>query len=82
MPLDGFRVPSSPSFTVADSVEVLVEDRLVSADLADALVGSVGVAVVQFRFPEDLSLSTPSVVVIRTGGVLSNALPVPLKSLR
>ena len=79
MPVDGFRVPSSPSFAVADTVEVMVQGRTVSPDLAVAAVGMVGVAMVQVRIPEDVDLSIPATVVVEAGDVFSNSLPLPLK---
>jgi uncharacterized protein (TIGR03437 family) len=79
MPFDGFHVPSSPSFAVADTVVVMLQGRTVSPDLAIAAVGTVGVAMVQVRIPEDLDLSTPATVAVEAGEVLSNSLPLPLK---
>jgi uncharacterized protein (TIGR03437 family) len=79
MPLDGFRVPPAPSFALADRVGVMVQGRLISPGLAAAAVGTVGVAMVQVRIPDDLDLSLPATVAIQAGDVLSNALPLPLK---
>lgn len=81
MPLDGFRVPSAPSFALADTVGVMVQGRPVSPDLAIAAAGAVGVAMVQVRIPEDLDLSIPATVVVEAGDVLSNALLLPLNAL-
>jgi uncharacterized protein (TIGR03437 family) len=79
MPLDGFHVPSTPSFAVADAVLVMLQGRAVSPDLAFAAAGTVGVAMVQVRIPQDLDLSIAATVAVAAGGVLSNALPLPLK---
>jgi uncharacterized protein (TIGR03437 family) len=79
MPLDGFRIPPAPTFAVADTVVVMLQGRLVSPDLAIAAVGTVGVAMVQVRIPQDLDLSIPATVAIEAGDVLSNALPLPVK---
>jgi uncharacterized protein (TIGR03437 family) len=79
MPLNGFRVPSAPSFVVADTVGVILQGRTISPDLANAAVGTVGVAMVQVRIPQDLDLSIPATVAVEAGGVLSNALPLPVK---
>lgn len=79
MPLDGFRVPATPSFVLVDPVRVLLQGCDVSPDLATAAAGVVGVAAVQVRIPEDLDLSVPATVVVQAGDVSSNALPLPLK---
>jgi uncharacterized protein (TIGR03437 family) len=79
MPLDGFRIPPAPTFAVADNVVVMLQGRLVSPDLAIAAVGTVGVAMVRVRIPQDLDLSIPATVAIEAGDVLSNALPLPVK---
>jgi uncharacterized protein (TIGR03437 family) len=79
MPLDGFRVPAAPSLALADKVGVLLQGRAIIPDLAVAAAGTVGVAMLQFRIPEDLDPSLPAIMVVEVGNVLSNALPLPLK---
>jgi uncharacterized protein (TIGR03437 family) len=78
-PLDGFRVPAAPSFAAMDAVVVMLQSRPVSPDLAIAAVGTVGVASVQVRIPQDLDLSIPATVAVKAGEGLSNTLPLPLK---
>jgi uncharacterized protein (TIGR03437 family) len=79
MPLDGFRVPSAPAFALADSLGIIVQGRPVSPELAIAAAGTVGVAMVRFRIPEDLDLSISSTILVQVADVLSNALPLFVK---
>jgi len=79
MPLDGFKVPATPTFQLADPVVVVVQGRAISPDFAVAQSGAVGVTVVQFRIPADLGHATPASVAVQSGGVASNALALPVK---
>jgi len=78
-PIDGFRVPDSPAFGVIDPVAVFVQGRTIPPDLAVAAPGLVGVALVQFRVPDDLDPTQVSTVTIQAGSSFSNALILPLK---
>jgi uncharacterized protein (TIGR03437 family) len=78
-PLDGFRVPPAPVFAVADAVEAWIGDRSVAAVSAAAAVpGTVGIAAIRVRIPEDLPAATGTLV-IRVGGSSSNSLPLTVK---
>ena len=79
MPLDGFKVPASPVFPLADPVVVVLQGRTIAPDLAVAASGTVGVTVVRFRIPDDLDPAIPATVLVQTGGVASNALALPLE---
>jgi uncharacterized protein (TIGR03437 family) len=78
-PPDGFRVPAAPPYALADPIEVTVQGRAVPADSSGALSGSVGVASVQIRLPDELDAGIPVEVTVRAGQAVSNALPIPVK---
>jgi uncharacterized protein (TIGR03437 family) len=79
MPFDGFKVSAVLTFKLVDSVEVVVQGRALAADWAIAGVGAVGVAMVEVRIPDDLDKSIPATIVVKVGGGVSNALPLPLQ---
>jgi len=79
MPFDGFKASAVPPSILVDSVEIVVQGRDLAVDTAIAAAGAVGVAMIAIRIPDDLDKSIPATVVVKVGGVVSNALPLPLQ---
>jgi uncharacterized protein (TIGR03437 family) len=79
IPLDGFPIPSAPPYLLEDPVEVWIQGRRATVERAAAAPGTVGVASLLIRLPDDLDVAAPASAVIRVGGVASNALALPLR---
>ncbi|HWB84088.1 MAG TPA: hypothetical protein VG675_08110 [Bryobacteraceae bacterium] len=81
MPADGFAVPDSPVFPLADALQLTIAGQKVVPAFAGAAPGLIGVAVVQFQMPEDLDTSSPALIMVSIGGSQSNTVSLPLKTM-
>ena len=77
--LDGFHVPATPVWAVADPVSVLLEGRALTVDSAQAAPGTVGVAIIQVCIPDDLTLTSSMKLSLQVRDTLSNNVALPVK---
>ncbi len=75
-PLDGFRVPATPSFQLVDPVATILDGRTVAIESAVAAAGAVGLTVVTFRVPDGLNTSVSLNLALQIGDAVSNTIPV------
>ncbi|MBL8218459.1 MAG: hypothetical protein JNL62_04485 [Bryobacterales bacterium] len=72
--LDGFPLPADPPNPLADTVEVILADRVLEALWAGGAPNQVGTAMVRFRLPEDAPVQDGGVPVrVRINGRESNS---------
>jgi uncharacterized protein (TIGR03437 family) len=72
--LDGFPIPASPAYLMADPVEIHVGDTVIAPERCFAAPGRVGIDAVQFRIPDGTPAGPVKVLV---NGVESNAQGLP-----
>jgi uncharacterized protein (TIGR03437 family) len=76
---DGFAIPPSPAFPLADQVEIVAGDRPLETAWAGAAPGFVGTQAAQFRVTEDLPAASSVELKVLVNGVASNAALLPLE---
>jgi uncharacterized protein (TIGR03437 family) len=77
-PPDGFAVPDTPAYPLADPVTVVAGEALVEARFSGAAPGQVGVVITRFVVPE--SLPGPAVDLrVRVNGQDSNIVQLPVQ---
>jgi uncharacterized protein (TIGR03437 family) len=76
---EGFAVPASPVFAIADAVNVRLGDATLPAESAYAASGRVGVDVVKFRIPEDAAAGAAIPLVANVNGQDSNSVTLPVQ---
>ncbi|HKA02597.1 MAG TPA: hypothetical protein VKE70_39065 [Candidatus Solibacter sp.] len=69
---EGFPIPASGDYSIADSASVQVGDTVIIAEKAFALPGRQGIDAVQFRLGDDAPSSTTSTFKLTVNGVDSN----------
>ena len=75
--IDGFAIPASPRYTLADAVELRIAEQTLAPEWAGAAPGFTGVTAVRFRVPEGLQGTVPLSVTIN--GASSNMVLLPLE---
>jgi uncharacterized protein (TIGR03437 family) len=76
---DGFALPASPNFMLADTVKLVVGDADVPTSYAGAAAQKVGVNAVSFAVGDNLPEGTNVPVKVRINGHESNTVILPLK---
>ena len=77
-PMDGFAIPASPAYPLADPVEVATGDAVWQPEWAGATPGRVGVAAVRVRIAPAFP-SGPVKLLIRVNGQESNTVVLPVE---
>ena len=78
-PLEGFAVPPSPRYPLADHAELVYEDQTIQPEFAGAAAGRVGVTAIQFRIALPLPQGATIECKARVNGHESNAVLIPLE---
>ncbi len=78
-PPDGFAVPPSPAFPLADQAELVFSGKTVKPDFAGAAPGRVGVTQVLFLIADPFPTGTTVEVKVQVNGQESNTVLLPLE---
>ena len=78
-PADGFAVPASGTFPLADRAELEFSGKIVKPDFTGAAPGRVGVAEVRFHIADPFPANATVKIKIRVNGHESNAVLLPLE---
>jgi uncharacterized protein (TIGR03437 family) len=76
-PPAGFGVQEADAFRLTDTMEILLDDRVITPEYAGAATGMPGVDVVRFRVPADLPDTSAPKLAIRINNVTSNSAALP-----
>lgn len=77
--IDGFFVPATPQYNVADPVTLTVGTVTKTPDFAGAAPGAVGLTLVQMKITDDLPTATSVNMQVQVGAKLSTAVVLPLQ---
>jgi len=78
-PPDGFAVPASPTFPLADQAELVFSGKVVKPDFTGAAPGRVGVAEVRFHIADPFPTGTTVEIKVQVNGQASNTVLLPLE---
>lgn len=78
-PPDGFAVPASPEFPLADHAELIFQDQTILPVFAGAAPHKVGVTAIRFRITEPLPAGATVEIKARVNGQDSNTVLLPLE---
>ena len=78
-PPDGFAVPVSPAYPLADPAELVFQDRIVLPEFVGAAPGRVGVTALKFRIADPLPTASTIEIKARVNGHESNTVLLPLE---
>jgi len=78
-PPDGFAVPSSPAFPLADQVELEFSGKTVKPDFVGAAPGRVGVTEVRFQIASPFPTASTIEIQVQVKGQASNTVLLPLE---
>jgi len=76
---DGFRVPATPPYPLADPVQVRAGDRVLESTPATATPGSTGVTALEVQLPSDVNSGVTLSITVVVGGVQSNIVEIPVR---
>lgn len=78
--IDGFPLPQAPAFPLADPIEVLIDEKVITPEFAGGAPGQIGTAQVRFLLPADAPLTDGGVRLrIRVNGKESNPVLLPVR---
>jgi uncharacterized protein (TIGR03437 family) len=78
-PLDGFAVPNSEIYKLADAAEVVFGDQVIQPEFAGATPGRVGVTAIRFGVAAPLPQGATVEIKARVNGHDSNTVLLPLE---
>jgi uncharacterized protein (TIGR03437 family) len=79
-PIDGFAVPASTVLHLADPVEILVGDKILTPSETVAATGYVGITAIRFKITDDLPAATNVELKVRVNYYWeSNKVLLPVK---
>jgi uncharacterized protein (TIGR03437 family) len=78
-PPDGFAVPASPAFPLADQAELIYQGQTILPVFAGAAVNRVGVTAIQFRIADPLPTASTVAIMAQVNGQDSNTVLLPLE---
>jgi uncharacterized protein (TIGR03437 family) len=76
---DGFAVPQSPAYPLADGTELFSGERKLETLWAGAAPGLTGIVVIRVKIPDDVAAGAPLDVAARVNGRDSNKVQVPVE---
>lgn len=76
---DGFPLPASPDYVLADPLVLTAGDAPVTVDFAGGMAGQVGIAAVKFRITDDLPHAASISMKVQVNGVSSNVVLLPVE---
>jgi uncharacterized protein (TIGR03437 family) len=78
-PPDGFAVPNSSTYILADKAELVFSDKVIEPESAGAAPGRVGVTAVRFRIADPLPAASTIEIKARVNGHESNTVLFPVE---
>lgn len=78
-PPDGFAVPASPTFPLADQAELIFQGQTILPVFAGAAAHKVGVTAIQFRIADPLPTASTVAIKAQVNGHDSNTVLLPLE---
>jgi uncharacterized protein (TIGR03437 family) len=76
---EGYAVPASPPYVLTDPAKVQLGAVSITPSKAYAWPGAVGVDVIEFAVPAGLPSATNASLTVTIGGIVSNAVQVPMQ---